>query len=70
MIPEISTGIVTGKRSLCHKGECVCYTLRGAMPSAGSNLPSWSAIPTLQERYSRLIGGYMIQLGISFSCIA
>lgn len=40
MIPEISTGIVTGKRSLCHKGEYVCYTLRGAMPSAGSNLPS------------------------------
>lgn len=46
MIPETSTGIVTGKRSLGHKGECLYCT---AVSSALNNLPSLernSKLPT------------------------
>jgi hypothetical protein len=60
MIPETNTRIVTGKRSLCHESECVYCTLRRAMPSALSNLPSLERNSNLQQTYSRLLGGYMI----------
>jgi hypothetical protein len=41
MIPETNTGIVTGKRSLCYKRECVKCVLRTARAYALNSLPSF-----------------------------